>query len=512
MTNCIMKVFLFRKCNTMKCSAALLILFPVLFAISFNTRAQLVLPGDYPDPSVTKVGDTYWASATTSNWAPVFPLVASKDLIHWETKAFVFKSAPKWADYYFWAPEIEYENGKVFVYYSAHKKGGNLCLSIASADKPEGPYTDHGPLMCQEVGSIDAFPVRDENGKLHLIWKEDGNSVGKPTPMWISEMKEDRTGLIGEKRELFRNDAEWERNLVEGVSIIRHGGYFYAFYAAAGCCGTGCTYATGIARAKRLLGPWEKYEKNPILDSSEEWKCPGHGTPVEKDGKYYFLFHAYHGESSVYAGRQGLLREFEFTPDGWLRFTDEVTPNVKVKPEIKDEFNDGSVSSLWQWSVLNPPEFRERKGVLELSTAGGNTRAFVGQKTFSTEYKAQTTIVVDKSSSEAGLAAIGDDENMLAASVLANKLRVWKLEKGQLTILDEMVLANSKEVTLQIDVRNGKDMSFSYSVDGKTFIETGSGSVDGSFLPPWDRAVRVGLVSTGQNSGKAVFENFILYH
>lgn len=28
---------------------------------------QLVLPGDHPDPSVTKIGNRYWASATTSN-------------------------------------------------------------------------------------------------------------------------------------------------------------------------------------------------------------------------------------------------------------------------------------------------------------------------------------------------------------------------------------------------------------------------------------------------------------
>jgi hypothetical protein len=51
------------------------------------------------------------------------------------------------------------------------------------------------------------------------------------------EMNEERTKLIGEKYELFRNKVAWEENLVEGVSMIKHKGYFYAFYAAAGCCG-----------------------------------------------------------------------------------------------------------------------------------------------------------------------------------------------------------------------------------------------------------------------------------
>ncbi|HYC85941.1 MAG TPA: glycoside hydrolase family 43 protein, partial [Chryseosolibacter sp.] len=253
----------------------------ILLAFSCQAMAQtLVMPGDFPDPSVTKIGDTYWASATTSNWAPAFPLLASKDLVHWQLRGHAFPQLPSWADYYFWAPEISYENGRVFLYYAAHKRDGNLCVGIASADTPEGPYRDHGPIICQEVGSIDAFPMRDDKGKLYLIWKEDGNSVNKPTPIWAAEMNEDRTQLIGEKTELFRNTAAWEGNLVEGVSMIRHNGYYYAFYAGAGCCGRGCSYGLGVARAANLLGPWEKYRGNPLLATTDTWKCPGHGTPV----------------------------------------------------------------------------------------------------------------------------------------------------------------------------------------------------------------------------------------
>ena len=295
------------------------------------TTQQLVLPGDYPDPSVVKIGDSYWASATTSNWMPAYPVLQSKDLVNWKTVGSVFNTLPAWADYYFWAPEITYENGKVYMYYSAHKKGGNLCLGVASADKPEGPYKDHGPLMCQAVGSIDAFPMRDEKGRLHLIWKEDGNSVKKPTPIWIQELNEERTKLIGPKKELFRNDAPWEGNLVEGVSMMKHGDYYYAFYAAAGCCGTGCTYNTGVARSKSLMGPWEKYAKNPVIGNEGEWKCPGHGTPIEKDGRFYFMYHAYHTTGSVYTGRQGLIKEFRFTPEGWVEFINYEKQSVAIE-------------------------------------------------------------------------------------------------------------------------------------------------------------------------------------
>ncbi|RZK74385.1 MAG: glycoside hydrolase, partial [Pedobacter sp.] len=252
---------------------------------------ELILPGDHPDPSVVKIGDDYWAVATTSNWMPAFPIYQSKDLKNWTKKSVAFKVLPEWADFYLWAPEITYDDGKVYMYYTAHKKGGNLCIGVAVADKPDGVYTDLGPLMCQEAGSIDAFPMRDNDGKLYMIWKEDGNSVQKPTPIWAMEMKEDRTALIGEKKELFRGDQPWENGLVEGVSMIKNGDYFYAIYAAAGCCGIKCNYGTGVARSKSLLGPWEKYANNPVLASTDNWTCPGHGTAVQKDGKNYFLYH-----------------------------------------------------------------------------------------------------------------------------------------------------------------------------------------------------------------------------
>ena len=59
-----------------------------------------VLAGDFPDPSITKVGDTYWATATSSNWGPVFPLLKSTNLTDWELAGHVFPNElPAWADY-----------------------------------------------------------------------------------------------------------------------------------------------------------------------------------------------------------------------------------------------------------------------------------------------------------------------------------------------------------------------------------------------------------------------------
>jgi xylan 1,4-beta-xylosidase len=482
-----------------------------LFFVTYIMGQTLVLPGDFPDPSVTKIGDRYWATATTSNWAPAFPLLASNDLIHWELEGHVFPQLPEWADYYFWAPEISFDNGKVFVYYSAHKRGGNLCLGVASADKPEGPYTDHGPLMCQEAGSIDGWPMRDKDGKLYLIWKEDGNSVKLPTPIWAMEMNEARTELIGQKKELFRNDQPWESNLVEGVSMLRHGDYIYAFYAGAGCCGRGCSYGVGIARARNLLGPWEKYPHNPITATSEEWDCPGHGTPVVKEGRFYFLYHGYHEKSNVYAGRQGILSEFIFTPDGWIEFVQTDIKKAAVPEKIRDDFDGPELSPKWQWSVFQNIDYSQQGGELALMALPEKPGAFLGFKTYTADYEVEVVLSRNRMTAASGIGLIGDEKNFVVAIVGdSSRVSVQKVEGGQETVLVERRVPNAAKVHLKIRVKNGKDISFYCSTNGRKFTLLNDVPVDGFFLPPWDRAVRVALISRGAPFEKAVFQYFIL--
>lgn len=485
-------------------------LFYFLVMVPFSAWSQqLVLRGDYPDPSVVKIGDTYWATATTSNWAPAYPILKSKDLVNWETVTHVFPTLPPWADYYFWAPEITYENGKVYVYYSAHKKNGNLCLGVASADRPEGPYTDHGPLMCEEVGSIDAFPMRDTDNKLYMIWKEDANSVGKPTSIWIMEMDEERKTLKGEKRELFRNNIPWEGNLVEGVALVRHGDYLYAFYAGAGCCGAACTYATGIARSKSLFGPWEKYEKNPVLVSNDEWLCPGHGTPIEKEGRYYFLYHAYEKNSNIYAGRQGLLIEYTLTPDGWIEFVKPTTApkHVAVSDNTYD-FREKDLSGLWQWSVFQQPKYEMKGGELYLNALPEMPGAFLGHKTQTGDYTATTKVHARKSTAASGLGAIGDEKNVLALFYDKGTLQVVQIKEGKDSLLASQKINKNKKLMLRMQVRGGKDIIFYYSLNGNAYKQLNNTPINGAYLPPWDRAIRIGLLARGDASAAAVFDNF----
>ncbi|WP_187263319.1 family 43 glycosylhydrolase [Pontibacter beigongshangensis] len=497
-------------------------------AASGTTYTNPVLPGDYADPSVVRVGDDYWATATSSEWAPLFPLLHSKDLVNWETVGHVFpENLPEWAEAHFWAPEIAYENGKYYIYYTAKKKGGNLCVGVASATSATGPYTDHGPLICQEVGSIDGFEIRDEKGDLYLVWKEDGNSRGLPTPIWAQQMNEERTALTGQMFEMFRNDPDsWEGGLVEGSAIVRRNGYYYHFYAGDACCGRECTYGIGVARAKTLQGPWEKHLENPIMQKNDDWKCPGHGTVVtDASGQDYMLYHAYSTSASVYPGRQGMLDKILWEENGWPRFetnspaisaslAHKAAATTATAREVQEEFMEAELSQRWQWPVGQKPTFSltaGSEGTLALTASPDRIGATLAQRTLQADYTATTAI--QKSSLPAGvmagLTAIGDQENAVGVALRNDEIVLWSVRGGKEETVAKTAAPKAGIIQLRLITTQGDQMTFAWSTDGATWNDLHGGkAVNADYLPPWDRGVRVGLTAKGPATATATFNWF----
>ncbi|WP_437931722.1 family 43 glycosylhydrolase [Sorangium sp. So ce291] len=485
-----------------------------------------VIPGDFADPSVIRVGNDYWATATSSEWGAPFPLLHSTDLVNWERVGSVFSELPSWASGSLWAPEISEDGGRYQVFYTARQRGGPLCVAAASAEAPEGPYTDHGPLTCMEVGSIDGFPIRDEDGVRHLVWKEDGNSVGAPTPLWAQELSEDGTELLGAPVALFQNEPSWEANLVEGPYLMRHGGYFYAFYSGAGCCGKSCSYSLGVARAPGLLGPWEKNPANPILAGNEVWKCPGHGSVVDDGGgRFFLLYHAYSVEDSVYVGRQGLLDEAIFGADGWPTIRGGAGPSATAEApiapqapwpaEIVDEFDGDALDPHWQWPAAAPPGAAldpADGGWLTLQAApeapDSQLGAVIGRPTLRGDYEVTTELAVEPDV-QAGLAAYGDGASAVGISVGGGLAAVFRLANSTSEVVAET--STPGDAQLRMTVANGHLFRFAIRADGAADWAPLGGIVDseaGPDLPPWDRGVRAALFANGPSGASARFASF----
>lgn len=272
-----------------------------------------ILKQDFPDPFVLQDKDAYYAYATNTAGSNV-SLARSTDLVHWDRLSDALPALPKWAKpTYTWAPEV-IEIGDIYVmYYTARDKASNKqCVGVAVSDKPEGKFKDPNDkaFVCQsqEGGTIDASPFRDEDGKLYLYYKNDGNCCSMPTYIYVQELAPDGLSLVGEPVQLIRNDKQWEGQVIEAPSMVNHNGEYYLFFSANNYGGV--EYAVGYARCQSPLGPCEDAPENPILASYLKTKealviGPGHQDIFELGDQTWIFYHVW---QALPGGRRGNQR------------------------------------------------------------------------------------------------------------------------------------------------------------------------------------------------------------
>jgi beta-xylosidase len=501
-----------------------------VFAVCLSTAAARqatyrnpVIAGDHPDPTIVRVGPDYWAATTTGGWAPHFALLRSRDLVNWEHVGYLLARKPDWAKGDFWAPEIVADGGRILVYYTARRdegpgKRGTLCVAVATAPAPAGPYTDRGPLVCEiperaGVGSIDAFFVRDERDRPFLVWKADGNDAepDAPTSIYAQRLSGDGTRLTGRRREILRNTSPWERHVTEGSFILRRGGWFYHFYSGNACCGRACEYALGVARARKLLGPWEKHPKNPLFAANRDWQCPGHGSIVETpDGRHFLLYHSYRNRRDTFSvGREALLDEVVWGADGWPSINGGAGPSTfapaplgvteKDEAEFFDDFDGAALGPEWQWPMNNPPAARVKPGrgghlLLAPGAAAGEdeyTGAVVARRTTSGDYTAMA-LVDARGTARAGLSAYGWRDGSVGVASGGGKVVVWRREGRQEMRVAAVEAPASGALYLRMKAEGGERYRFAFSANGRDWTEVGR-AVEGRHI----EGARVALTAAG---------------
>ncbi len=277
-----------------------------------------VIPTSCPDPGVLAENGSYVLSCTSGNAADAFPIYVSSDLVTWTAMGNILPSAskPTWATGDFWAPEIHKIGSQYVAYFSARNTDGKLSIGAASASSPLGPYAPLAQPLVHDpnMGLIDASEFTDTDGTPYLLWKEDGNAVGQPTPIHAQPLAADGLSLTGTATTLITNDQAWEGAVTEGPWMILYAGTYYLFYSGNSYANT--TYALGVARANTVLGPFTK-QTGPILVTGGDWAGPGHCSVVPGHDDLYVVYHAWEAAHvNASPGRLVLVDQLEWA-SGW---------------------------------------------------------------------------------------------------------------------------------------------------------------------------------------------------
>lgn len=140
-----------------------------------GTYVNPVLPGDFSDIDVIRVGEDFYAVSSTFQYSPGVVVLHSQDLVNWSVLGHVVDDLTlldpqlNWdrmgrSGRGIWAGAIRFHAGRFFVYFGTPDGG----IYMASARNPAGPWTPVKPVLASP-GWDDPCPFWDEDGTAYLV-------------------------------------------------------------------------------------------------------------------------------------------------------------------------------------------------------------------------------------------------------------------------------------------------------------------------------------------------------
>jgi beta-xylosidase len=348
---------------------------------SFETFVNPVIPGDHPDPTLTKIDNYFYTSGSSFNPTP--KIYRSTNLVHWEVIAQPVTS--EWNTYGdspgggVWGGHTVRYNNKYWHFFG--RGGGNMYF--VTANQPTASWSDptrvEVPAGLNSHGVDNSLFIDDDTGKWYMLTKagETNNHIvelgddGQPTGEFL-----DLTWLNPEEEGL---PYGW----AEGPVMWKYNGtYYYSF-------------------AQHLVGEQYVMKSDTLTDNPDDWTVmdgtmfyggqatynrPNHISPAVllEDSTSWVIGHSYHSSQSWKAhGRQGLLMQVTYDEEGWPRIQ-YPSNNAQTAPALpnntpwmvpkSDMFNSARLSPMWSFLGFTPEDsysLSERAGWLYLTPHNG---------------------------------------------------------------------------------------------------------------------------------------------
>lgn len=467
-----------------------------------GTYRNPIMGGDHPDGSPIRVGDDFYLTHSSFDYAPGLLVWHSKDLINWRPVAAALHG------YYgtVWAPYLcEYQR-HFYIYFPAANR-----INVVHADHPTGPWSQPVDLG---IVAIDPAHIA-ENGRrfLYLVGGQ------------MAELTADGLAVKSPPRTVFEPwpvpaTTRMECTCLEAPKLLEHNGYFYLNVAEGGTAGPSTSHSVISARSRHADGPWELSPYNPVVHTGsreDRWLSLGHGRLVDTpDGKWFMTVHAY--ESGYRPlGRQLLLLPIEWTADGWFRVPPGITADSAIPIPIpgasqqwfidpSDDFTTPELGLQWGfWHEYDRARFSTGNGALTLAARG---KSLADSSALTTAVGGHSyTVEVDlevEPGCESGLLLFYNPEHATGITLNSQGIAV-RLANGSIFAQPDK---NVTRATLRI-VNDRQEMDFYFRLPGKPWQRTPESAeisgmhhnVLGGFLD-----TRPAIYACG--SGKATLRNF----
>lgn len=476
-----------------------------------GTYRNPVIHADYSDPDVCVVGDDFYLTASSFNCAPGLPILHSKDLVNWEIVNYALKRNVPEAYYNearhgkgVWAPSIRYHQGEYFIYWGDPDYG----VYMVKARDPRGTWSE--PVLVKKAkGIIDPCPLWDDDGKCYLAFAWAGSRAQINSVICVAEMNAEGTEVIGDARIVYDGNDD-VNHTAEGPKFYKHNGYYYLLFPAGGVV-SGWQMA---ARSRSVFGP---YEAKRVMDQGQtKVNGPHQGGWVHTSaGEDWFL----HFQDKGCYGRVVWLEPMNWK-DGWPVIGDDadsdgcgnpvltyrkptVPQSAIVNPLESDEFNTTEWGLQWQWHS----NYQDLYG---FTTPYGYARLYSHKLSpdfvnlwevpnmLLQKFPAETFTVTSRmkmvskeNGQEGGLIIMGWDYAALTVQRMGdrfilrqrickdaeqgNKERISKLAEMEPSERQTIIYSPtvSRDIFLRIMVGKEGWCTFSYSLDGKTFMPCG---------------------------------------
>ncbi|MBQ0050858.1 MAG: glycoside hydrolase 43 family protein [Treponema sp.] len=238
---------------------------------------------DYSDPDVIRVGDTFFLVASSFNFVPGLPVLASKNLVDWQLISYGARKIPLPGfegvqnAHGIWAPSIRVHNDTFYIFFGTPDEG----LFEVHTKNPYGEWSDWNCIWSGK-GFEDPCPLWDDDGKVYLVHGYVKSRIGFNSKLGLLELDPVSLKAISEDKIIF--DGTKTQPTIEGPKFYKRNGYYYIFAPAGGVTKGWQT----VLRSKRIDGDYE--EKIVLAQGKTKINGPHQGGWVQtQTGEDWFI-------------------------------------------------------------------------------------------------------------------------------------------------------------------------------------------------------------------------------